>query len=79
MAAPCESEARALIERLPELLPGDPQSAIILEQALSEAYATEAGKTVVENSEGEAKPYKPLTQAEAQALYDELVAEGAIQ
>ncbi|MGN0885997.1 MAG: DUF935 family protein [Candidatus Spyradenecus sp.] len=30
-------------------------------------------------SKGEAKPYKPLTQAEAQALYDELVAEGAIQ
>ena len=55
LAAPCESEARALIERLPELLPGDPQSALILEQALSEAYATEAGKTVVENSECQAK------------------------
>lgn len=54
LAAPCESEARALIARLPDLLPDDPQSAIILEQALAEAYTTEAGKTVVENSEGDA-------------------------
>ncbi|MGN0856231.1 MAG: hypothetical protein ACI4QJ_02395 [Candidatus Spyradenecus sp.] len=54
LAAPCESEARALIARLPDLLPGDPQSAIILEQAIAEAYTTEAGKTVVKNSEGAA-------------------------
>ena len=51
---PSPQAAQALIARLPDLLPGDPQSAIILEQALAEAYTTEAGKTVVENSEGAA-------------------------
>lgn len=44
LQAPCESEARALIARLPELLPEDPQSAAILEQALAEAFATEVSK-----------------------------------
>jgi phage gp29-like protein len=36
--APSQAEAQRLIERLPELLPDDPQSAVILEQAIAEAY-----------------------------------------
>lgn len=55
---PSPQAAQALIARLPDLLPGDPQSAIILEQALAEAYTTEAGKTgnaKVANSECSAR------------------------
>ena len=45
--APSQAEAQRLIERLPELLPDDPQSAVILEQAIAEAY----GDAVQEDDE----------------------------
>jgi hypothetical protein len=75
--APSQAEAQRLIERLPELLPDDPQSAVILEQAIAEAYgdAAQEKEVVVENKAG----YKPMTQEEAQALYDNLVHDGVIK
>lgn len=45
--APSQAEAQRLIERLPDLLPDDPQSAVILEQAIAEAY----GDAVQEDDE----------------------------
>lgn len=73
---PSPMEAQRLIERLPELLPDDPQSAIILEQALAEAYASalpgeqtaDSKQQTVENGECRAKnpeecPYHGTPQA----------------
>ena len=56
--APSQAEAQRLIERLPELLPDDPQSAVILEQAIAEAYGDavqEEGEDVVVNGECRAR------------------------
>jgi hypothetical protein len=76
--APSQAEAQRLIERLPELLPDDPQSAVILEQAIAEAY----GDAVADDEDvvvGNKAGYKPMTQEEAQALYDNLVHDGVIK
>ena len=57
--APSQAEAQRLIERLPELLPDDPQSAVILEQAIAEAYGDavqDGGVEVVENKAEKATP-----------------------
>ena len=56
--APSQAEAQRLIERLPELLPDDPQSAVILEQAIAEAYTDavqEDDEDVVVNGECRAR------------------------
>ena len=56
--APSQAEAQRLIERLPELLPDDPQSAVILEQAIAEAYGDavqEEDEDVVVNGECRAR------------------------
>lgn len=56
--APSQAEAQRLIERLPELLPDDPQSAVILEQAIAEAYGDavqEDDEDVVVNGECRAR------------------------
>ena len=56
--APSQAEAQRLIESLPELLPDDPQSAVILEQAIAEAYGDavqEEGEDVVVNGECRAR------------------------
>ncbi|MBR5591976.1 MAG: DUF935 family protein [Kiritimatiellae bacterium] len=57
--APSQAEAQRLIERLPELLPDDPQSAVILEQAIAEAYGDavqEDDEDVVVNKAEKATP-----------------------
>lgn len=56
--APSQAEAQRLIERLPDLLPDDPQSAVILEQAIAEAYGDavqEDDEDVVVNGECRAR------------------------
>jgi hypothetical protein len=56
--APSQAEAQRLIERLPDLLPDDPQSAVILEQAIAEAYGDavqEEDEDVVVNGECRAR------------------------
>lgn len=56
--APSQDEAQRLIERLPDLLPDDPQSAVILEQAIAEAYTDavqEEDEDVVVNGECRAR------------------------
>ena len=55
--APSQAEAQRLIERLPDLLPDDPQSAVILEQAIAEAYgdAVQDDEDVVVNGECRAR------------------------
>ena len=57
--APSQAEAQRLIERLPELLPDDPQSAVILEQAIAEAY----GDAVQEDDEDVVVNMRPSASA----------------
>lgn len=67
--------------RLPDLLPDDPEMAAAIEEALTRTFgdtlATAPEKPAVANKAP--RPYRHLTQEEAQSLYDELVEEGKIR
>lgn len=57
---PSPEAARALIERLPALLPDDPEMAAILEEELAEAFGDEAAKeATVSNSADECQAKDP--------------------
>lgn len=81
LAEPSPSAAQALAMRLPDLLPDDPEMAAAIEEALTrtfgDALATAPEKPAVANKAP--RPYRHLTQEEAQSLYDELVEEGKIR
>lgn len=81
LAEPSPTAAQSLAARLPDLLPDDPEMAAAIEEALTRTFGdTLAGapeKPAVANKAP--RPYRHLTQEEAQSLYDELVEEGKIR
>ena len=66
---PSPQAAQALIARLPQLLPQDPEMAAILEEELTKTFAGQLGQPEAP------KGKEPLTQEEAQSLYEEIASQ----
>lgn len=85
---PSPQAAQALIARLPQLLPDDPEMAAILEEELAAAFGDEVSRSpeaskprgveTANSREVEASATPAITQEAAQALFDELMAKGTV-
>ena len=85
---PSPQAAQALIARLPQLLPQDPEMAAILEEELAAAFGDEVSRSpeaskprgveTANSREVEASATPAITQEAAQALFDELMAKGTV-
>ena len=69
-------KARALLDKIPDLVPEDPALAPLLEEEMAKAYGEAwVGRAVPGEPQGEELANGELTQEEAEKLYEEIMAE----
>ena len=75
---PTPEKARALLDKIPDLVPEDPALAPLLEEEMAKAYgeAWEKARADAQGHEGNDElDNGELTQEEAERLYEEIMAE----